>query len=352
MSKTGLRCSFAAIFAALAGAMCFERIVHAQFNLVWEKESGTFPTGQGLNIDALLFRVQKRFEKILESESTATANPVTVKIRVRFAPITNLGETSSQFTDLGYATVKETLREWAEDIQFEGAGEVAMYTGLPDGATLPVVFANGLVTPVGTVKVNNALYRGKWQPNAEEVATIELNSGTVWDYWAKGKVDPGTFDLENTVTHEVIHALGFDCAIDANQSTYVHLWDMFRLSNAVAGGGVQAPVYNTASRMLQPGIEAVAVTGIGAATTVYRLSTGKAAVGGDGWHAGHWKQSAALGWIGVMMPTQTAGLTPGLSVVPSGYLKLSDIRALDMMGWNLIGRGAHAPWRCYSEHAS
>ncbi len=240
---------------------------------------------------------------------------------------------------LGFAT--SCLENWAKK-QNEPPAEISMYSNLPSGS-MPVIFANGQTTSVSTVYTPMALLFAKWEPAAPApVADIMVDNTAPFDYRAYNGVDtnPGKYDFEATIAHEIIHALGFTSLLEDPATDLVTVLDLFRLSNSQAGNGVSGTVYATAARMLQPGVEAVTVTAINAANLVYRMSTGEVS-GGDTENASHWKRLELLGtYVGLMDPDGRLGEQPR---VP-GYLFTSDIRAIDLIGWDVrLGQGPQPP---------
>jgi hypothetical protein len=155
-------------------------------------------------------------------------------------------------------------------------------------------------------------------------ATITFNSGFGFDYDNSDGVVG--IDFESVALHEIGHALGFTSSIDyfENRSDPVVVnvfpLDLFRFNIASVPAGPAG--FTGTPRELRPGQNAV----VGDGTNWWRMSTG--VVKGDGRQASHWKDDAFTGiLIGALDPNISAGATFSLSS--------ADIRALDLIGWDV-----------------
>jgi hypothetical protein len=161
-------------------------------------------------------------------------------------------------------------------------------------------------------------------------ASITFGNAFTWDYDPTNGITAGAYDFVGIATHEIGHALGFISGVDildinsppvngpftANQFTFVNTLDLFRYSaasTAAAGGAIIDWTASTTAKYFS--IDRGVTVGPG-------FSTGRNF--GDGQQASHWKDS--LG-IGIMDPTASQGELLGISA--------NDIRAFDVIGWNV-----------------
>ena len=158
-------------------------------------------------------------------------------------------------------------------------------------------------------------------------ASITFSNAFSWDYDPSDGIGAGLYDFIGIAVHEIGHALGFISGVDIldinsppvngpfndHQFTFVSSLDLFRFSAASFALGV---IDWTA------GTDAKYFSLDGGAKSIAGFSTGRNF--GDGRQASHWKDNLGLG---VMDPT--AGTGELLTI--SG----NDLRAFDVMGWNL-----------------
>jgi PEP-CTERM motif len=162
--------------------------------------------------------------------------------------------------------------------------------------------------------------------------SITFGNAFTWDYDPTNGITAGAYDFVGIATHEIGHALGFISGVDildinspnpttpgpfaADQFTYVNTLDLFRYSaasTAAAGGAVIDWTASTTAKYFS--IDRGVTVGPG-------FSTGRTF--GDGQQASHWKDSLGLG---IMDPTASQGELLAISA--------NDIKAFDVIGWNL-----------------
>ena len=159
---------------------------------------------------------------------------------------------------------------------------------------------------------------------------ITFNSTFAFDYDNSDGVGAGLIDFETVAAHEIGHLLGFISDVDIRdlilslgiQSPWsITPLDLFRFAD---GAAPTTPAqFSTAVRSNVPGAEAV----FSDTVNNWRMSTGQTQ--GDLRQGSHWKDDALPGMvlIGVMDPTLAAGIVE--AIMPS------DLRALDVIGWDI-----------------
>jgi len=158
-------------------------------------------------------------------------------------------------------------------------------------------------------------------------ATITFNSDFSFDYDNSDGVGSGLTDFETVAAHEIGHALGFISAVDfldqnLNLNVSPTLLDLFRFEEGTANDPEALAEFTSFNRTLMPGTEA----NFDELDNEWRFSTG--AINGDGRQASHWKDNNLTGnFIGMMDPT----LSPGQRFP----IRLADVRALDLIGYNI-----------------
>lgn len=152
-------------------------------------------------------------------------------------------------------------------------------------------------------------------------AVIEFNSNFSFDCDNSDGVGPGLMDFETVAAHEIGHSLGFVSAVDdvdyyeaGEFSPYV--LDLFRFGPD--SNPSDASEFTLFPRNLTPGD----VGFFDDLASEVLFSTGF--FNGDGRQASHWKDNLGLG---IMDPT--------LSLQQISPITANDIRALDLIGWDL-----------------
>lgn len=284
------------------------------------------------SIDATLGRVKTRME-------TALAGSIGFNnVNVNAMPLGPTDEdpiagTAPIVVSVGYGTLRQQLHLVADALG-EPNDELLIYDNLPFGSALPVYFDDAtpaVPSPVSQVLVDEGLAGHLLLPSGTLPDLIVLNSQRPFNYFPQRR-NPMAADLEAVISHETFHALGFNSGLDRPQPSFVvENWDLFRLETAI-GPGVSATEFSQTPRNLRPDVAAMYVTNLNFPAREYRASqgiVGPAGTPGDGWQAGHWKETSLVGsWIGVMDPLITANAPAG-----SGYIAFPDGRALDIMGW-------------------
>jgi hypothetical protein len=163
-------------------------------------------------------------------------------------------------------------------------------------------------------------------------ATVTFNSRFSFDFDNRDGVATNTIDFETVAAHEIGHVLGFQSSVDVIDTTPPHqiriaALDLLRFADDTASDPTTPANFTAFARDLVPGVEAV----FDDTSVEYRLSTGR--INGDGRQASHWKDDALTGiLIGAMDPTLRTGTVQTISA--------ADERALELIGWTLVGNGA------------
>ena len=176
----------------------------------------------------------------------------------------------------------------------------------------------------------------------------QTNLSWNYDFTRTSSITRRSLDFLSTAMHEIAHVLGFVSGVDkpgwlssqasnkgtadlykkslderiANTTTL----DLFRYSS-VAGEGVNDLSYGSIGSDKFFSVD-------GGKTSIAQFATGEnRALGGDGEQASHWKNQHNP--IGIMSPTLDRGARVNISAI--------DLRALDVIGWDVDARGVALP---------
>ena len=176
----------------------------------------------------------------------------------------------------------------------------------------------------------------------------QTNLSWNYDFTRTTTITRRSVDFLSTAMHEIAHILGFVSGVDkpgwlsskasdkgnadlykksleeriANTTTL----DLFRYSS-VAGEGVNDLSYGSIGSDKFFSVD-------GGKTSIAQFATGEnRALGGDGEQASHWKNQ--LNPLGIMSPTLDRGVWVNISAI--------DLRALDVIGWDVDVQGVTSP---------
>ena len=227
---------------------------------------------------------------------------------------------TSSFSSGRTLLVNDAADEGADDAIVSALPTANNFTAfLPNGFTLQDALA-------GTKANFKALgVTGLDQQFGATDAEINFSTDFAFDYDNSDGVDLDKIDFETVAIHEIGHALGFISAVDiidtsAPTSIAQRLLDLFRFN--ASSQPANELQFSTFARSLVPGANAV----FSDIDNVFGFSTGL--IGGDGRQASHWKDNNLSGvLLGVMDPTLGFGQAFSVSN--------ADLRALDLIGWDL-----------------
>ena len=258
------------------------------------------------------------------------STPVTVTINAGLEDLGDsriIGQTLSRTFSGDYDTFRDALAE-------VHAGDVPIVTALPAVAQFVALVPGGFsISGISATKANlkalgstdlDAMY-------GVADATVTFNSRFSFDFDNRDGVTANSVDFETVAAHEIGHVLGFHSSVDVIDTTSPHPvrvspLDLLRFADDTASDPTTPAEFTSFARDLVPGVEAV----FDDTSVEYRMSTG--AVNGDGRQASHWKDDALTGvLIGAMDPTLRAGTVQTISA--------ADTRALELIGWTLVGGG-------------
>ena len=247
---------------------------------------------------------------------------VTIRIDADFRNLGGgtLGQASSSGISLNYADARSALIN-------DGAAYAnnAILNSLPTNVQYDA--PTGVTVNAARLGMTRANAKALGIVAAHDVASdasIAFSSAFSFDFDPTDGITAGSFDFVAVAAHEIGHALGFISSVDAidggaTAGIVPTTLDLFRFEDGTANDPATAIDFATFNRSLTPGVVAEFDDG----TNEWLFSTGVAS--GDGRQASHWKDG--LG-IGLMDPT----LAPG----ELGAISAADIRAFDLIGWDLI----------------
>lgn len=281
------------------------------------------------------------FQRAADAWASRVQTPTMVNIDVDFAP-TWFGEgfpdgvigiTNPQML-VGYEQYFNVLSQLIDSTT--DSHELSLYWSLPQapvptdlGETVNVLAPSAVYRTLGMINPD---------PNYDPQAfgpppAIGFNSNVSFDFDPSDGIDPGKYDFEGMVSHEIGHVLGFVSAVgqrelNPNCDLAVTVWDLFRLRPGSSMGS-----FATNDRILSSGGAQVFFEG----DSELQLSTGRPDINGqDGLQPSHWRDDLIVGQrIGIMDPT----IAPGARTT----LTLDDLAALDLFGYKLKPFGNSRP---------
>jgi len=283
------------------------------------------------------------FQAAADRWSLLFADNVTINIAIDLRPLGAgiLGEASATQANYGYGAVRTAL---TNDLQSaDDASAVANLQAGPAVSLLLNYTSNNTNGPNSSTPyldndgdANNTLIHMS-NANAKALgllaannaaldASITFSSSFSFDYDPTDGITAGFYDFVGIAAHEIGHALGFISGVDVLDFnsppffpdaafTFVSTLDLFRFSAASIAAGAGVIDWTADNRVKYFSVN-------GGVTNIAGFATG--VDHGDGRQASHWKDG--LG-IGIMDPTASTGELMAISN--------TDIRAFDVIGWNL-----------------
>jgi len=263
-------------------------------------------------------------------------DPITVNINANLVNMGSpviLGSTSSVFLASDYSTIRNQM---VLDASMDAGDAIVASapTAAQFSADVPAGF--GLNGGMAGTKANlKAMgFGGLDGAFGWSDADMTFNSEFNFDYDSSDGITAGYYDFETVALHEIGHVLGFVSVVDAIDyflaqnmtiDSYVYPLDLFRFGPRLP---TTAAEFTTFPRSLLPGYEAW----FSDLDNLWSMSTGYYT--GDGHQASHWKaDELTLFYIGLMDPT--------LASATSEWITYADLRALDVIGWDV--RSAPVP---------
>ncbi|QQS07788.1 MAG: NF038122 family metalloprotease [Phycisphaerales bacterium] len=308
--------------------------------------------GHDAEVIAAIERALDVYRSILMSEDFQ----VTVQIRWATLDENVLMQTSNLVRDFRpWSGLTGVRIQFVADSFFDDETfETNIIDTLPMGPTVPYRWGANGSTQTSSICLSVPLLK-KWYGSASnDPIHIEINNTLrpINEHMPQGprrrwrldeRIGPGIsneeYDFVGAIVHELGHGLGFWSELEPAQDSFYNFisnWDIFRMPATLAPIG--ASTFETTPRELRPSEDAVGVTGFGTTQYQYFVSRG-AVTEGDGNGAAHWRDAGSAP-IGIMRP----GLASGESLLVNGaYLQESDIRAFDIMGFNILQSNVQPP---------
>ena len=291
--------------------------------------------GSGLSGNAAALAA---FERAAAQWEAYFSDPITVTINadlVTFGGSTTvIGSTASVELFTTYTNVRAALINDASD-----EADDAIIASLP--VTPTFLFNSAGFTYSGSITAHKANFKALGYTGLDTMygasdGTINFNSDYSFDYDNSNGVGAGLVDFESIAAHEIGHLLGFSSEInyidalvhsgDTMESIAPKTLDCLRFRNSAPNDPASAADFSTFSRSMSYNTDDV----FDDTVTEYRMSTG--AFNGDGRQAGHWKDNALTGVdIGLM--------DPNIAATEIRIVALSDVRALDLIGYDRLQCG-------------
>lgn len=274
------------------------------------------------------------FERAAQQWEAVIADPIVVTIAADFADIGNpgiIGQSSSLLLQGPHDAIRDAM---VADAAAEG--DDGILAALPAAAQFAASLPSGFVL-TGNVLGTKANLKALGFADLDATfgatdATITFNSTFSFDLDNGDGVSPGTIDLETTAAHEIGHALGFLSSVDfVDASSGGLVWpntlDLERFADGTSRDPSSPAQFASFARSMVPGADAI----VDDVDAEWRMSTG--VQNGDGRQASHWKDDSLTGaFVGIMDPTLASG-----TVEP---ITLADLRALDLIGYDVVVGGA------------
>lgn len=289
------------------------------------------------------------FERAAARWEAVISDPITVTIN---ASIRSFG--AGQENTIGVADSVMLFDEFDDEILTSWKAEAALdpenglVAAIPGAASLTSLVPNGFVNNrrLGATKAN--LKAMNVPDDLDGIfgavdGAIEFNSDFQFDYDNSDGINFLQMDFESAAMHEIGHVLGFVSAVDdidflmSNPPSGVsppyaispNPLDLFRFARDGVNDPTTLAEFTSMPREWRPGESATLdfITDLDDLPAELRVSTG--ALNGDGRQASHWKDNNLTGmYIGALDPTLSSGQIFQITT--------ADLRALDLIGWDIV----------------
>jgi hypothetical protein len=293
------------------------RSASAQLNIVLNAGAGLSGNAAAL---AAFNRAASKWENLF-------TDAVTVNINADFTNMGNpniIGTTYPEYLVASYDTIRNRMALDASD-----EPDNAVVAFLPTAAQFSAQVPAGLsLSGLILISQANANALG-FNVHVSSDADMTFNTQFSFDFDNSDGVGAGLTDFESIAIHELGHALGFASAVDdfdywlkmgIRTPIAITPLDLFRFGS----GSIPTTTaeFTSNARNFVPGANAFTSD----ITNAYRMSTGT--FFGDGYQASHWKADEYTGTnIGIMDPSFGPGFV--------GSISQADIRAMDLIGWDV-----------------
>jgi hypothetical protein len=281
--------------------------------------------GLAANPDAL-----DAFRRAAAQWAAVISTPVTVTIGAGLADLGDpnlIGQTRPTSLTGSYTRVRDAIVAVHQD--------EPVVTAMPSAAQFTASIRTGFSLD-GNLSATKATLKALGFTDLDAMfgssdATITFNSRFSFDFDNRDGVSADTIDFETVAAHEIGHVLGFSSSVDvidtlSPRPVRLEPLDLLRFADAPGADPSTPAEFTTFPRSLVPGVEAV----LDDTSAAYRMSTGT--LNGDGRQASHWKDDRLTGTlIGIMDPTLPSATIETVSA--------ADERALELIGWTIVGRG-------------
>jgi len=284
------------------------------------------------------------FEAAAALWASVYADDVVVRIDVGFRRLSTgtLGSTSSLAGSVDYSVLRNAIGNDAKSADDSAAvaslGNTLSFLSNESGncttrvncmpasiSTRELDNDNTRDNNVLTVSNANRKALGLLTDSGARDASITFNDYYKWDFDLTNGVSKGFYDFVGVAAHEIGHALGFISGVDSADS-YV-TYGSSGLDNSAWGWTFDLFRYTGTQRDWTVGGTPCA-SADGGLSCIGLLATGR--TNGDKRQASHWKDNKGLG---LLDPTAPSGRVLTLSA--------QDVRALDLVGWDVPTFGSN-----------
>lgn len=216
------------------------------------------------------------------------------------------------------------------------SAESDLYGSFPPGFTIPYFDSSGLGV-TSDIFLTLPLFSSVFERPFPITLEVYLDSASEWCLDSRGGlVQPGQIDLEGTLVHEFGHHLGFTSNVEYRifDGDPMDALDIFRLPWTAPPDSVSGAQFQGVRRQLTLGERSQTVAALNSPAFLFEMADGVSEVEDGGGQASHWRDALSNhpAYIGIMDVAASNGLS---DIVGGSFLQMSDIRALDIIGWKI-----------------